>query len=289
MSLSGILPTIRPKRSSCDSSDGQGSTVCPGCDANGNKKGSVLSDRFYFTTRSGLGWIEDPSNDSDRFERVKTRKALVHLAGLGVTTDVLTDVTLYLSQAHQALDIYTRDVARQILTQIHGDVILDWRGFQTTPQEVRRRLLIAALQWVSGAGYPPRSVAVQHLETAITGRNGKTLSGCQITCSDTAVRIFREFKAVKGLKGPTNAIWDKRWSLIGPHAPGLEIRALGESGLRLCAAWRTTGLPRTSLLSSPAVWRGETLIAAPLAGFNDAWQARIVADFHATFALKITA
>jgi tRNA(Ile)-lysidine synthase len=33
-------------------------------------------------------------------------------------------------------------------------------------------------------------------------------------------------------------------------------------------------------LSSPAVWQGETLIAAPLAGFNDAWEARIVADFH---------
>ena len=58
--------------------------------------------------------------------------------------------------------------------------------------------------------------------------------------------------------------------------------SLGETGLLACPDWRATGVPRASLLASPAVWRGDTLIAAPLAGVNDAWQARIVADFHSS-------
>jgi len=40
--------------------------------------------------------------------------------------------------------------------------------------------------------------------------------------------------------------------------------------------WRTTGLPRASLLASPALWRGGDLVAAPLAGRPDGWQAETV-------------
>ena len=240
------------------------------------------ADLRAYLMRNGLRWIEDPSNANDRFERVKTRKVLVHLAKLGITTDVLTDVTLHLSQAQDALDAFTRDVARQIVGQVLGDVTIDWRKFQTTPPELQRRLLIAALQWVSGAIYPPRSTAMQALEMAITSQKGRTLSGCWMTCVDGTVRISREHKAVRDVKGRTDQLWDRRWLLNGPHAPGLEVGALGAAGLKLCPDWRATGMPRTSLAASPAVWQGETLIAAPLAGFNDAWTARIVTDFHAS-------
>ena len=235
-----------------------------------------------YLLRNGLRWIEDPSNANDRFERVKARKALVHLAQLGITTDVLTDVTLHLSQAHNALDEYTRDAARQIIVQDQGDVTFDRRRFQAAAPEVRRRLLISSLRWVSGAIYPPRSTAIRALEIAITGQQGRTLAGCRVTCVGGSVRITREHRAVREVKGPTDQLWDRRWLLDGLGAPGQEVRVLGAAGLRSCPDWRATGLPRVSLLSSPAVWQGETLIAAPLAGFNDAWQARIVADFHAS-------
>ena len=57
------------------------------------------------------------------------------------------------------------------------------------------------------------------------------------------------------------------------------IRALGE-GITNCPEWREIGLPRGALMSSPAIWRGDSLISAPIAGYNPVWTARIVADFQ---------
>ena len=93
-----------------------------------------------------------------------------------------------------------------------------------------------------------------------------------------AYRITREFDAVKGLVSGVDALWDGRWRLIGPQEAELEVRALGES-IREVPEWRETGVPRASLTASPAVWRGKTLVAAPLAGYNEGWSAQIVADF----------
>ena len=106
-------------------------------------------------------------------------------------------------------------------------------------------------------------------------------TGCFIRANNMTVRITREFKAVEEVAGPTSEVWDSRWLLDGPHAPGLEIRALGEA-VKECPGWRETGLPRQSLMASPAVWRGDTLVAAPLAGFGEGWSAS--ATSRGTFA-----
>ncbi|MDJ0827307.1 MAG: tRNA(Ile)-lysidine synthetase, partial [Rhodobacter sp.] len=70
--------------------------------------------------------------------------------------------------------------------------------------------------------------------------------------------------------------------MTGPQALDLQVRALGEIGLRNCPDWRDTGMPRVSLLASPAIWRDNELIAAPLAGFPNGWRAELAqsaADF----------
>ena len=50
------------------------------------------------------------------------------------------------------------------------------------------------------------------------------------------------------------------------------IGALGAAGLAALGDWRATGLAREALLTTPAVWRGGSLVAAPLvrpaAGFG---------------------
>jgi len=94
-------------------------------------------------------------------------------------------------------------------------------------------------------------------------------------------RITREHNAVRNLTCPTDRIWDKRWQITGPHAPDLHIGALG-NGVNDCPQWRDTGLPRTSLVATPAIWQDDTLIAAPVAGLQNGWTAQIVADFHSS-------
>jgi len=96
------------------------------------------------------------------------------------------------------------------------------------------------------------------------------------------VRIAREHAAVAGLVTATDQSWDTRWTVDGPHRPDLDIRALGEA-LSECPDWRATSMPRSSLLASPAVWQGNKLIAAPVAGFSNGWNANSpdLADFQA--------
>jgi tRNA(Ile)-lysidine synthase len=72
-------------------------------------------------------------------------------------------------------------------------------------------------------------------------------------------------------------LWDGRWRVAGPE--GI-IRALGEAGLRACPDWRSTGLPREVLAVTPGVWRGETLVSAPLAGWQNGWSAQLDAPDH---------
>lgn len=236
--------------------------------------------RAYLTAR-GVGWIDDPSNDNDRFERVKARRALAALAPLGIDADGLARMMAQLSDARDALRAQLHDIALKAVQQDRGDLILDWAAWAQHHPELRRRILVAGLVWVASSPYAPRREDIAALLEALEAPGQRTLAGCVIHRKDTTVRISREAQAVRDLTGPTDAAWDRRWRLDGPHDPALHIAALGEAGLLLCPDWRAAGLPRASLIASPAVWDGARLEAAPLAGINPAWTARIVADFHA--------
>ena len=93
------------------------------------------------------------------------------------------------------------------------------------------------------------------------------------------IRIVREAKAAQGVCD-LGQMWDGRWRVTGPGGAGLTLRALGAEGLRACKSWRACGISRDALLVSPAVWRGDTLIAAPLAGFAQGYDAKIDTSFN---------
>ncbi len=231
-----------------------------------------------YLRRHGLTWVEDPGNDDTRYLRAKARRILPALADLGITAESIHHSAFALRQARNALAHYTRQEAERHVTQEGGDLLIPERMDPPVPSDVERRLIVAALQWVGSSPYPPRKTFAVALWHRLSQQQRLTFAGCLIMKRKGYYRITREYNAVKGLHGPTDAIWDTRWRLTGPHAPDLEVRALGES-VRRVPEWRKTGLPRPTLMASPAVWRGDTLVAAPLAGYNQGWSAQIVADF----------
>lgn len=230
--------------------------------------------------QAGLDWIEDPSNEDARFARVRARAALMALAPLGIDAQGLSRVMAQLGQARDALEACADRLARDLVRQDAGDLVLDWAALSGHPPELRRRILVDGLIWVASAEYPPRRDDVMTLVTDWDAAGQRTVFGCILRPEDGRLRILREFNALRDLRGPTDAVWDGRWRLEGPHQADLCVAALGETGLALCRDWRETGRPRASLLASPAIWRGDRLVAAPLAGWAQGWTARIVADFH---------
>jgi tRNA(Ile)-lysidine synthase len=221
----------------------------------------------------GAEWIDDPSNDNPAFDRVKARQALAHLALLGLDTDGLAATAHRLRAARDTLDWAARQAARACARLDRGDVIFDADALTALPCDLRDRLVAAALCQVASAPYRPRLLALHHA----LSQTQATLHGCLITRARGQLRITREAASVAHLTSPPHSPWDQRWHLIPPAGAalpeGAEIRALGDAGLTLCPDWRATGLPRQSLLASPALWSGARLIAAPLAGFGPDWQA----------------
>lgn len=236
--------------------------------------GLERSDLRAFLSRHGLGWRDDPSNDDERFDRVKARKAMGALAALGIDAATLSDVATNLGHASRALKLATRDAARRGAQVEAGGVVFEREGLILVGSELRRRLLSAALVWVSGAAYPPRREALDLAEAAFARKQTHSLHGCLMLTDGARVQILREYNAVKDLRSPFGGLWDGRWRISGPGQAGYEIRALGPA-LKDCPDWRETGLPRPALLASPAVWDGETLVAAPFAGFGSGFSAKI--------------
>ena len=234
--------------------------------------------RDYLRERR-IGWVDDPTNDNSDFTRIKARQAVQALAGLGVTVDRLATVAGNLSAVRAALDAQLMQIAAQIVQTAAGSLTMDRTALLAHPGEVQRRLLVAALRWVSNAEYAPRADAVARLIDKVRTGGDATLSGCSIRAGGPVLRIMREAKAVAQTVCATDQLWDGRWALLGPAQPGQVIRALGVEGLRHCKNWRDTGLSRDVLLASPAIWQGDALISAPIAGLAQGWSAHIDASF----------
>ncbi|MCO8144190.1 tRNA lysidine(34) synthetase TilS [Rhodovulum tesquicola] len=237
--------------------------------------GLSRADLRAFLTERGQGWIEDPSNEDARFDRVQARRALATLAPLGITAEGLAATAARMGSARAALEAATLAAARHVACEERGDVVLARAGLDALQDEIARRLLVAALCWVASSDYPPRAEALAETLAALDSAPRATLHGCLIAREGECLRIAREPAAVAGTVAQADALWDGRWRLDGPSGPGLEIRALGEAGLGDCPDWRATGLPRASLLASPGIWQGKQLVAAPLAGLSNGWQARL--------------
>jgi tRNA(Ile)-lysidine synthase len=239
-----------------------------------------------FLRRQGRAWIEDPSNEDRSFARVRARDALSGLAGLGITAAKLSEAAGHLREARWALERFAELAAERLVTIRSGDVVISYGDPLWRPTEIEFRLWTAAIRWISGAPYRPRRQAVVEAQARSWLANRRSLGGTLIRFRGEGrsreLVIGREPRAAaRAAPVPTTSLWDGRWRLSGPHAPDLEVRMLGAEGLALCPDWRGAGLERSSVLASPAVWRGSDLVAAPLAGRPEGWTAEAVPDFHA--------
>ncbi|MGL4235275.1 tRNA lysidine(34) synthetase TilS [Tabrizicola sp.] len=218
----------------------------------------------------GIGWIDDPTNDDERFTRIRARKALAALAPLGITPERLAEVAEHLAAVQDALRAAVAAAGRLIREEA-GALRID-PDIGLEPAEVRRQLVLGAVRWLSGEEYGPRAADLERLIVAMAEGRDATLAGCRFRQG----WLMREPRAVGGAV-PVGAVWDGRWQVVGAEG---EVRALGAEGLRQCPDWRARGLPRQVLEVTPAVWQDDRLIAAPSAGFG-AGSATCTPGFHA--------
>ncbi|MBU2957528.1 tRNA lysidine(34) synthetase TilS [Paracoccus sp. 1_MG-2023] len=207
----------------------------------------------------GAEWIDDPTNENTDYERVRTRRAI---AALGLDVSGLARSARHISEARQALSDYASLLAKGAEVD-RGSLILPRHVLRDSPTDIRRRLLVASCRWVTGADYPPRRATLLHALDALRAQARVTLDGCLVSpMQGDCIRITREAAAASRAMPATEGVWDRRWR-IGTLPEGHHVAALGTAALE-GRNWRRSGLLRDEAAASPAIWKGDMVVDAPL-------------------------
>ena len=232
----------------------------------------------YLRARN-IEWVDDPSNENVKFERVRIRQAMEILEPLGLTVSALTVVAENMARSQDALDWYAFSAAKELLQINSLGIQIDQNGFKVLPEETALRLLRHSVRWMSGQSYAPRRAPMLAALRAVRCGTSFSVAGCQMVTRAGTTWVTRELNAVAKLTTELGAVWNKQLRLYAP-ADQLEpshpvsepirkdVRAVGHDGLLQFSDWRGLDLPRTVLAATPGVWRDNTLLAAPLAGFD---------------------
>lgn len=212
----------------------------------------------------GVGWVDDPGNDDRAYQRVRVRQAI---AASGLSVAAIARSAALLAEARTALAQAAAAAAAGV--QADRGVLRLPIAALAQPPDIRRRLIAAALRWITGDDYAPRGEEITRLAAVLDGGGQATLAGTIARPRRAWVEFIREPAAVRpGLPlapspagGAEGVVWDNRWIIEG-LPPGARIERTSPADLA-ARDWRAAGLPRPALLSSPAI-HAQGRIALPL-------------------------
>ncbi|WP_294227546.1 tRNA lysidine(34) synthetase TilS [uncultured Shimia sp.] len=233
-------------------------------------------DLRAYLRENNLLWADDPSNKDTQFDRVKARQMFETLAPLGLTSERLAQTAAHMQRQKDILQWAEAQIGKLFVQDSIGDMVADRAAFAAVPEALRSKVFADALCHVSGQDYRPR---FRPLQEVMVSDVPTPLHGCLIVPSKNSLRITREWAAVRDEVAASDGLWDGRWGLRNDGAPpsdALQIKALGKEGLAKIPDWRDTGHIRQSLWATPALWQGDRLIAAPLAGLSAGWTAQLL-------------
>lgn len=228
-------------------------------------------------TQIGQDWVDDPSNVDRSFQRVRVRSVLGALADAGVPLSAFGQVADNMALTAAMLDSRIQAVIAEHVIADQGDYLMRGDLWKRLGFEQARRLAVSLITAVNGGDAAPRRGEQREVLRRLRQNENATLAGCRISRGWGMVRFSREPQALVGRTGGTTDLWDGRWKLTGPHDDSLHVAALLD-GIADCPDWRRAGLPQASLRASPAIWRRDHLVSAPLARLYQGWTLQNVAD-----------
>lgn len=144
-----------------------------------------------YLRENDMAWIEDPSNENDKFKRVRVRKAEPFLRNEGLSPRRVDTLITRLNRANTALEHYTHKALSNILiTQNERSYSLSFSSFLSCPEEIGLRILKTIMQDLQGnhMHYPPNSEKLENLYDKIIseqeGFKGATLYKCHLSLKE---------------------------------------------------------------------------------------------------------
>ena len=246
-------------------------------------------------------WVDDPSNRSDNFARVRVRNLMADHAGDGLTAKRLSATAARMAQAAAALDRVAQELLGNAVTFFpEGYAEIEVNPLSAAPREIGLRTLARCLGVVGGGDYRPRYDRLNSVYDALCSGSlarGRTLAGCHLVAENKFVRVMRENRHIEpvALKSRAAVLWDGRFEVRlgkvrGVDQTGLQVDVLGRTkwpGVRAQLSGfdvdqSLARLPAKVRQCLPALWRRDELLAVPQLGFAKNTTGRA---FKATFCL----
>jgi tRNA(Ile)-lysidine synthase len=189
------------------------------------------ADIREFLGREQLGWVDDPSNEDRKYERVRTRQGLEHLSE--------ASVDLSAGEKRKAI---SNAAACLLKDHAQGDgsgvIWLDNEAFDQKP-DVWRHALAAVAAVIGGRQHLPAADSMDRLSAFILqNRLGRmTLSRTVFDRRRDGLYLYRENRNLPSLPivpGET-VLWDDRFMLHNPSAEPISVSANGRKNTELAS------------------------------------------------------
>jgi tRNA(Ile)-lysidine synthase len=182
----------------------------------------------------GQDWIEDPSNEDTRFERVRLRRLMPALAETGLTVERLVGLAQSCREIGDAIGTSAARWCRANVEQEPGLCRLPAAGFSSLPLALRVRILGDVIAHFGGGGSPERA-ELERLAAAMAGGtlSRRTLGGALAWRRQASFLIGREPARVDprpvAVPQAGQLFWDRRYLVTAP--PGSAVLPAAVSGV----------------------------------------------------------
>lgn len=171
--------------------------------------------RDYLRTQN-LSWVDDPSNEDMRFERVRWRK---RIAENQVDHDHLSGdmVSLGIKRQEETRQLAS-DAARCISLFPTGHALLSGKDLKRVPRERGAHVLARVLMVIGGRVHAPGTAQVHRLLENLShgSDSSESLGGCRLIETGSGFLVCREFRnlpAPQKVEPGQQLKWDNRFDL----------------------------------------------------------------------------
>ena len=191
-----------------------------------------------------LSWIEDPSNDSPKYQRTFYRRFVRDHEEPETLVNRLCTTAQHMQKALRCIMYYLQEAAEKCLEfNSLGYLTIRAGVFRSVPEEVARRLLLYVFMTIGNKDLKPRYAKFLPAFCKIwEGRDFSpfTISGCKvINVTENEVIVAREVAQIsktKPINGQTCISWDNRFELsfhdINHESVQRAIQALSHNKLQ---------------------------------------------------------